>query len=347
MTRDGRRIGPSDGAPPRAAGRRPWRCSSSARRRRRRSACPQDADAARGQRHLAVVHRLEPPGTRHLRHRRLPLADRTRRTRSRSPTRRTLRPRQGRPRPVEHYYSSKPPLLPTLIAGILYPFRAGHGRPARLVVNQERLERNVEKEGKPGAPSSSGDAQGTGTSGRLRLLLQADRHPAEHRPASLSCLILYARLLDRYADERLGLVPQPLRGGLGDVPARLRPDAEQPHASPPTALLRPLCPAADLDRAAAGAGVVRGGRVLRGLLRLQRDSRRRCSASCCSCPAPDPDPEADRSSTSSRRRSLPCCGVPGDAIPRDRASSSRSTRSSGPKAYNYEGSYWNTPLEFD
>src|SRR3954451_18255335 len=52
----------------------------------------------------------------------------------------------------EHFYSSKPPLFSTLIAGVLYPFRAATGVPLDATVQQERLERNVEKAvpGKPG-----------------------------------------------------------------------------------------------------------------------------------------------------------------------------------------------------
>ena len=52
----------------------------------------------------------------------------------------------------EHFYSSKPPLFSTLIAGLLYPFRAATGVPLDATFKQERLERNVEKEipGKPG-----------------------------------------------------------------------------------------------------------------------------------------------------------------------------------------------------
>src|SRR3954452_10051215 len=41
----------------------------------------------------------------------------------------------GQP-PVEHFYSSKPPLLPTLIAGLLYPFRAVSGIPLDHVIDQ-------------------------------------------------------------------------------------------------------------------------------------------------------------------------------------------------------------------
>src|SRR5271155_75954 len=39
-----------------------------------------------------------------------------------------------------HYYSSKPALLPTLIAGILYPARLATGVPLDRVVLQERAE---------------------------------------------------------------------------------------------------------------------------------------------------------------------------------------------------------------
>ncbi|WP_435015780.1 hypothetical protein TA3x_003332 [Tundrisphaera sp. TA3] len=48
-------------------------------------------------------------------------------------------------KPVFHVYSSKPPLLPTVIAGILYPFRAATGVPLDKVVDQVRVGRNVEK----------------------------------------------------------------------------------------------------------------------------------------------------------------------------------------------------------
>ena len=52
----------------------------------------------------------------------------------------------------EHYYSSKPPLFATLMAGVIYPFRKLSGVPLDATVKQERLERNVEKpvEGEPG-----------------------------------------------------------------------------------------------------------------------------------------------------------------------------------------------------
>jgi len=53
---------------------------------------------------------------------------------------------------VMRYYSSKPPLLPTLIAGILYPFRVASGVPLDASVSEVREPRNVSKEDpdKPG-----------------------------------------------------------------------------------------------------------------------------------------------------------------------------------------------------
>lgn len=43
--------------------------------------------------------------------------------------------------PRMRFYSSKPPLLPTMIAGVLYPFRAVSGVPLDAVVEQKRLRR--------------------------------------------------------------------------------------------------------------------------------------------------------------------------------------------------------------
>ena len=48
---------------------------------------------------------------------------------------------------VEHFYSSKPPLLPTMIAGVLYPFRKLTGVPLERNIPQERLPRYVQKPG--------------------------------------------------------------------------------------------------------------------------------------------------------------------------------------------------------
>jgi hypothetical protein len=103
--------------------------------------------------------------------------------------------------PVEHFYSSKPPLLPTLIAGLLYPARAATGVPLDYAVEQGRVPRFVQKavEGRPG---------------KTEPVLETPKDPVKW-PAHVFyfkpivvllnvvplgvLLILYARLLDRLA----------------------------------------------------------------------------------------------------------------------------------------------------
>ncbi|MFO0911225.1 MAG: hypothetical protein U0794_23290 [Isosphaeraceae bacterium] len=103
---------------------------------------------------------------------------------------------------VDHFYSSKPPLLPTLIAGLVYPARVWTGVPLDRVVEQRRLERFVEKD-VPGEP------------GKTQFVKETP--PPVPWPAyvfyfkpviillnivpMLIVLVLYARLLDRYADD--------------------------------------------------------------------------------------------------------------------------------------------------
>ena len=54
----------------------------------------------------------------------------------------------------EHFYSSKPPLFATLMAGVIYPFRKATGVPLDRRFEQVRLERNVEK-AVPGQPGKT------------------------------------------------------------------------------------------------------------------------------------------------------------------------------------------------
>jgi hypothetical protein len=101
--------------------------------------------------------------------------------------------------PGKHYYSSKPALLPTLIAGILYPARWATGVPLDRVVLQERLERWTQKTD-PTSP--------TGVKGVLETPKDPVKWPAyifyfkpivvllNVVPYSIF-LILFGRLLDR------------------------------------------------------------------------------------------------------------------------------------------------------
>ena len=128
--------------------------------------------------------------------------------------------RRGDGEPVKHFYSSKPPLLPTLIAGLLYPFRAATGVPLDHDVDQQRASRGTSQKDDPDDAGQdrvrARDAQGAGEVAGLRLLLQAGRRAAERRaawPSSWSC----TPGCSTARPERLGLVPQPLRGRAGDA----------------------------------------------------------------------------------------------------------------------------------
>jgi hypothetical protein len=108
--------------------------------------------------------------------------------------------REGEPA-AGHYYSSKPALLPTLIAGILYPARLATGIPLDRVVLQERAERWTQKPD-PDSPY------------KVKGVLETPKEPARwpvyvfyFKPILILLnvipfgvfLILYARVLDRYA----------------------------------------------------------------------------------------------------------------------------------------------------
>ncbi len=103
--------------------------------------------------------------------------------------------------PAKHFYSSKPALLPTLIAGILYPARWATGVPLDRVVPQERLPRWTQKPD-PNSPN--------GVKGVLETPTDPAKWPAYifyFKPIILLLnilpyaifLVLFARLLDRLA----------------------------------------------------------------------------------------------------------------------------------------------------
>ncbi len=121
--------------------------------------------------------------------------------------------RQGLPRPkgatapagtegpVKHYYSSKPALLPTLIAGILYPARIASGVPLERVVLEARAPRWTQK-ADPESPYG------------VKAVLETPEKPTlwpvyvfYFKPIVVllniipfgMLLVLYARVLDRHA----------------------------------------------------------------------------------------------------------------------------------------------------
>jgi hypothetical protein len=107
----------------------------------------------------------------------------------------------GQAQPDSHFYSSKPALLSTLIAGMLYPARQITGVPLDRVVLQERVERWTQKPD-PEQPD------------RLKWVFEKPKDPAKwpayifyFKPALIVLnvipyglfLVFFARALDRYA----------------------------------------------------------------------------------------------------------------------------------------------------
>ncbi|MFI5459192.1 MAG: hypothetical protein ACHRXM_27500 [Isosphaerales bacterium] len=103
--------------------------------------------------------------------------------------------------PVKHFYSSKPALLPTLIAGILYPARVVTGVPLDRVVLEQRAERWTQKPD-PDSPY------------KVKGVLETPKEPVKwpvyifyFKPILVLLnvipfgvfLVLFARVLDRYA----------------------------------------------------------------------------------------------------------------------------------------------------
>ena len=148
------------------------------------------------QRYLALVHRLEPARARVVRHRRVPLA-------GRYPGQGLSVSKSGNagPEPVKHYYSSKPALLSTLIAGVALSGAAAHGssaRPGRA----------------PGARRAVGPEGGREHPDKVKGVLEKPKDAVKwsayvyYFKAVLVLLnilpfwiflILYSRVLDRYA----------------------------------------------------------------------------------------------------------------------------------------------------
>jgi hypothetical protein len=100
----------------------------------------------------------------------------------------------------EHFYSSKPPLFATLMAGVIYPFRKLTGVPIDRIVEQKRLERNVEK-AVPGEPGKTEFVKETPPPAlwQTYILYFKPVIILFNVVPFLVFLILYSRLLDRYA----------------------------------------------------------------------------------------------------------------------------------------------------
>ena len=106
---------------------------------------------------------------------------------------------KGKPDAPRHFYSSKPPLLPTLIAGVLYPIRKLTGVPLDAHVLQQRVERTTMKDD-PTDPA--GQKKVTETPPPLPWPVYVFYFKpiivALNVLPYLAFLILFARLLDRH-----------------------------------------------------------------------------------------------------------------------------------------------------
>jgi hypothetical protein len=100
----------------------------------------------------------------------------------------------------EHFYSSKPPLFATLMAGVIYPFRALTGVPLDATFEQPRVDRYVEKPDpdKPGQTHYVPESQPP-VKWQAYLLYFKPVIILSNVVPYLVFLILYVRLLDRYA----------------------------------------------------------------------------------------------------------------------------------------------------
>ena len=149
------------------------------------------------QRYLPLVHRLEPRRTGHLRHRRLPVADQHP---GQGPAPRPVPDRQPEgEEPVEHTYSSKPPFLPTLIAGLVYPFRVITGVPLEAETPQARLPRYVPKKADDGTITYSLETPEKPVIWPVHVFYFEPILILLNIVPLIFLLVLYTRLLDRYA----------------------------------------------------------------------------------------------------------------------------------------------------
>ena len=120
--------------------------------------------------------------------------------------------------PVDHFYSSKPPLLPTMIAGFLYPARKVIGVPLDKTVEQPRLPRFVQKpiEGQPGKTEYVLETPKEPALAGACVLPEADRRAAQHRADAGDAGVIRPPLGPR-GRVGLGVDAQPGGGGVRNV----------------------------------------------------------------------------------------------------------------------------------
>ena len=104
--------------------------------------------------------------------------------------------------PSEHYYSSKPPLLPTMIAGILYPVRKVTGLALDSVIERPRHEHSVQIADKnaPGGLRFVTEKPKDTVKWPVLVLYLKPMVVLFNIVPMFAFLVLFARLLDRHAE---------------------------------------------------------------------------------------------------------------------------------------------------
>ena len=248
---------------------------------------------------------------------------------------------------AEHFYSSKPPLLSTLIAGLIYPARKLTGVPLDAVVEQPRAPRNVQQD----------DPEHPGKSKFVEETPPPVAWPAYilyFKPVVLLLnivpfglfLVYYARLLDRYAPNDWAWIASLVAGSFGTFLFVFNSTLNNHTLAAYSAFFAIYALAGILD---APDGATRPGRFL-------------VAGACGAFAACQETPAAlfglilaglvfARSPRLGLAAFAPAALVPLVAFFATQYLAFGQFRlvyeEFGTKSYTYEGSYWNTPLEFD
>lgn len=249
--------------------------------------------------------------------------------------------------PPLHTYSSKPPLLATLMAGVLYPARKLAGVPLDAVAEQPRVPRNVEIPD-PDRPGQTKFTSETPAPARWPayvlyfkpLILLFNLVP------QLVFLVLYARLLDRYAENDWAWFAAIIAGAFGTLLFNFDASLNN-HSVAASSMFFALYALIGILDAADGA--TRAGRfAAAGFFGG--------FAACNEIPAALfglllAVMVAARSLRLAGAVFVPAALVPLVAFFATQYLAFGQFRpvyeEFGTKSYNYEGSYWLTPLEFD